>query len=87
MEQVRPGLKAVTFKFYQSARACPPFMPDHPAFSITEFVARALLLACAVLSLIYTGKLVYDANLLGAMQSGGLGIVLLVAVADPVNYW
>ncbi len=62
-------------------------MQERPVFSATEFLSSALLLACALVALVYTGEQVYDADTLGAMQSGGLAIMLLAAVADPVNYF
>jgi hypothetical protein len=61
-------------------------MTDKPQFSILEFILSGLFVGAALSSLIFTIKLVADAQLYDAMESGGLTIMLCTAVADPVHF-
>jgi hypothetical protein len=61
-------------------------MSDRPQFSIGEFVLSGLFLGAAFSSLILTLKLINDADVYDAMESGGLTIMFFTAVADPVNF-
>jgi hypothetical protein len=61
-------------------------MSDRPQFSIGEFVLSGLFLGGAFSSLILTLKLISDADVYDAMESGGLTIMFFTAVADPVNF-
>lgn len=61
-------------------------MSDRPQFSIGEFVLSGLFLGGAFSSLILTLKLISDAEVYDALESGGFTIMLFTAVADPVNF-
>jgi hypothetical protein len=61
-------------------------MGERTEFSIPEFVLSGLFIGGAISSLIYTGKLVYDAELYDALESGGFTIMLFAAAVDPINY-
>jgi hypothetical protein len=61
-------------------------MSDRQQFSIGEFVLSGLFLGGAFSSLILTLKLISDADVYDAMESGGLTIMFFTAVADPVNF-
>lgn len=62
-------------------------MQDRSPFSIAELLGSALLLACGLVALVYTLKLVHDLDGWGALQSAGLAVVLLVAALDPAYYF
>jgi hypothetical protein len=61
-------------------------MPDRPQFSIAEFILSGLFIGAALSSLVFTAKMIYDAELYNAMESGGFTIMLFAAVADPINF-
>jgi hypothetical protein len=61
-------------------------MSDGPEFSVGEFILSGLFVGAALASLVLTAKLIYDADMYNAMESGGLTIMFFTAVADPINF-
>jgi hypothetical protein len=61
-------------------------MDNSPDFSITEMVLCGLLIAATTISLIYTGKLIYEESFWDAMYFGGFSLMFASGIRDPLNH-